>query len=203
MLDQVMALLPLLLLGSIVALVGYFVWKSHQARVAAWAKFASRHDMSASGLRIDGTYEGYPMRLETETRGSGKHRYTVAVLRLSTNGALPPDFSLEREGLGDKVLKLFGRRDAEIGDERFDRLFDLSNLSRTTTQVLRDEAVQQHLYEMVRNYRAFHIKGTWIQAEHRRVPSTVEELEEFTGPALMLAHTLEEASRRAKGWTAG
>jgi len=201
--DKAMTLVPALIFFSIMALVLYAIWRRHQARIAAWAEFASRHDMSVDGLRIDGTYEGYPLRLETQTRGSGKHRHTVAVLHLSTHGALPPDFSLEREGLGDKVLKLFGRRDEEIGDEQFDRLFDLSNLSSSAARVLRNEAVQQHLYEMVKNYRTFHIHGGLIQAEHSHIPSTVDELEEFTGPALMLAHTLEEASRRSKGWTAG
>jgi hypothetical protein len=159
--------------------------------------------MHADGLQIEGTYEGYPMRLETQTRGSGKNRYRVTVVHLSTNGALPPDFSLEPEGLGDKLLKLFGKRDAEIGDERFDKSFDLSNLTSATTRVLRHPSVQQHIYEMVSHYRAFHIREGWIQAERRDVPSTADALEEFTGPALMLAHTLEEAAQRTRGWTVG
>ncbi|KFE71333.1 hypothetical protein [Hyalangium minutum] len=188
---------------AFVVLVVYLFVRRHKARVAAWAEFARRHDMCADGLKIEGSYEGYPMRLELQIRGSGKERYTVTVLRLSTNGGLSPDFSLEQEGLGDKLLKLFGRKDAEIGDKAFDRLFELNNVSRETARVLRNESVQQHLYEMANHYRDFHIRAGWIHAEHRKIPSTVEELEELTGPALMLAHTLEEASRRSKGWTEG
>lgn len=195
--------LPLIVITTFFAIVIFIYWKVHKARVEAWAGFASRHGMHANGLQIEGTYEGYPMRLETQTRGSGKSRYTVTVLHLSTNGALPPDFSLEPESFGDKVLKLFGQRDAEIGDERFDKCFDLSNLTASTTRVLRHPSVQQHIYEMVTQYRTFHIREGWIQAERRGIPSTADALEELTGPALLLAHTLEEAARRTQGWTVG
>ncbi|HYI00308.1 hypothetical protein [Hyalangium sp.] len=188
---------------SLVGLIAYFAWRTHKARVEAWAEFASRHGMHAEGLHIEGDYEGYPLKLETQSRGSGKHRYTVTVLHLSLQGALPPDFSLERERLGDKVLRLFGKQDEEIGDDPFDQLFDLENLSSATARVLRNEGFQQHLYELSSLYADFHIKAGWIQAERRNVPSTADELEEFTGPALMLAHTLEEASQRSKGWTTG
>lgn len=191
----------MLVLIALLVIVLFIFWKMHQARVAAWAGFASRHGMHADGLQIEGTYEGYPMRLETQRRGSGKNGHYVTVLHLSTNDALPPDFSLEPEGFGDKLLKLFGQRDPEIGEEQFDKRFDLSNLTASTTRVLRHPSVQQHLYEMISHYRAFHIRDGWIQAEWRDIPSTADALEEFTGPALMLAHTLEEASGRTQGWT--
>lgn len=195
--------MPLILITTFLVIALFIIWKVHAVRVAAWAEFASRHDMHADGLHLEGTYEGYPMRLETQTRGSGKSRYRVTVLHLSTNGALPPDFSLEPEGFGDKLLKLFGKRDAEIGDEQFDKRFDLRNLTSSTTRVLRNPSVQQHLYEMISHYRTFHIREGWIQAEQRGIPSTADALEELTGPALMLAHTLEEAAGRTQGWTAG
>jgi hypothetical protein len=195
--------LPLLLIIAAAIIIAVISWNVHQARVAGWAEFASRHDMHADGLTVEGSYEGYPLRLETQKRGSGKNRYTVTVLHLSTHGTLPPDFSLEREGFGDKLLKLFGGGDAEIGDAEFDRLFDVKNLSPETTRLLRNKAVQQHLYELVHNYRTFHIREGWIQAEQRGVLSTADALETFTGPALMLVHSLDEAFRRSTEWTAG
>jgi hypothetical protein len=175
---------------------GYLAWKAHTARLAAWAQFAQRYGMSARGLRLEGTYHGLPLSLETQMRGSGRNRYTVAVLRLPVSNALPPEFSLEREGLEDKLLRLFGQRDPEIGDERFDQLFELKNLSPATASVLREEPVQRHLYAMVKAYQHFHIRGGWLQAERRRIPASVEDLEEFPRQALMLAHTLELATRR-------
>ncbi|AKJ06166.1 hypothetical protein ATI61_11089 [Archangium gephyra] len=195
--------LTLLILTTALVIVFFIIWYVHKVRVAAWAEFANRHGMHADGLELEGTYEGYPMRLETQSRGSGKNQYRVTVLHLSTNGALPPEFSLEPEGLGDKLLKLFGKGDEELGDEQFDKRFDLSNLTASATEVLRHPSVQQHLYEMLSYYRAFHIREGWIQAEQRDIPSTADALEELTGPALMLAHTLEEAAGRTQGRTAG
>lgn len=195
--------LPLILLVTLLAIVCFVLWKVHRARVAAWAEFALRHGMHADGLQIEGSYEGYPMRLETQTRGTGNHRHHVTVLHLSTNGSLPPDFSLEPEGFGDKLLKLFGKRDAELGDELFDKRFGLSNLSASATRVLRQTDVQQHLYEMLSHYQTFHIREGWLQAEQRDIPSSADALEELTGPALMLVHTLEEAAQRTRGWTVG
>jgi hypothetical protein len=201
MIDPVFIGIPVFIMVGILSM--YLHLKRAQARVAAWAEFARRHGLQIDRGLIQGDYEGYPLKLDLQSRGSGKSRYTVAVVRLSSQGTLPEDFSLAKEGLGDKVLKLFGKGDAEIGDKQFDRDFDLKNLSRETAKVLRQESVQQHLYEMVKHYEAFKIHRGWIQAEHRRMPSTVAELEAFTSPALMLAQTLAEASRRSKGWTTG
>ncbi|HEX8705573.1 MAG TPA: hypothetical protein VF815_42455 [Myxococcaceae bacterium] len=196
---------PAILVVFVLALiaVAYFGVKAHKAQVAAWAEFAQRHGMQARGLHVEGTYEGYPLKVETQSRGSGKNRYTVAVLHLSLQDSLPGEFSLEREGFGDKILRFFGKEDAQLGDADFDKYFDLKNLSSATAAVLRHTEVQRHLYELAHHYQNFHIRGGWLQAERRRVPSTADELEDFTGPALMLAHTLEEASKRSNGWTTG
>jgi hypothetical protein len=195
-----------LFIGFMVLVSGvllYFGYKSHQKQLEAWTAFAHLHGMRASGLRIEGSYEGFSLKLETQRRGSGRNRYTVTVLRLWAGDLLPREFSLEREGFGDKILRFFGQKDAEIGDELFDQAFDLENVSLPTAKVLRHKVVQRHLYEVAKLYQDFSIRDGWIQVERRRVPTTVEELEEFTGPALMLAHTLEEAEKRTQGWKAG
>jgi hypothetical protein len=197
--------LPIAAFG-IAILFGFLYWRSHQAKAAVWAEFARLHGLSSDGLSLEGRYEGYELRMETATRHERKYgkkrQYTVTVLRLSTRGALPQNFSLEPEGLGDKLLEFLGLEDAEIGDEHFDERFALSGLSAVSIRVLRDESVQQHLYELAHHYETFAIRGGWIQAEHRGLPSTVDELEELLGPALTLAHTLDEVSRRTKGWRA-
>ena len=192
------ALVPLVFL----AVLAYAVWRIRKARLAAWAEFASNHDMKADGLQIEGSYEDYPLVIGTARRGHGKHRYTVTVLSLSVPGALPSEFSLARASLGDKLLHFLGKKDEEISDADFDKHFELEHLSPALTAVLRHTAVQEHLYEMVNHYQDFLIRDGRIHAERRHVPSTAEELEELVGPALMLAHTLEETSRRSQRWTA-
>ncbi len=201
--NELLIALAILSFVVLTALALYLSAKVNRARVAAWAEFAQRHGMHAQGLRLEGSYEGYPLTVETQQRSAGKSTYTVAVLHLSLESALPAEFSLEREGFGDKILRFFGQKDSEIGDVDFDKYFDLNNLSPLTAAVLRNSAVQKHLYELVSHYRNFHIRGGWLQAERHPVPNTADEVEEFTGPALMLAHTLDEASKRTHRWTTG
>jgi hypothetical protein len=198
---ELQSLVPFAVVAILILLV-YLDWRARKARMAAWAEFASNHDMQARGFRVEGSYEGYPLVIEVERRGHGKHRYTVTALSLSIPDALSHEFSLEREGLGDKVLQFFGKRDEEIGDADFDKRFELKHLSPEVTAVLRHRVVQEHLYEMGNHYKDFRIRDGRIHAEHRRVPATAEQLEEFIGPALMLAHTLEETSRRTQRGTA-
>ncbi len=192
-----------LVLLVLLVLLAYALWRAREDRIAAWAEFASDHDMQAQGLRIEGSYEDYPLVIETERRGHEKHHYTFTVLYLSVPDTLPPEFSLARESLGDKVLHFFGKRDEEVGDPEFDKLFKLENLSPALTEVLGHPAVQEHLYEMMNHYEDFHIRDGWIHAERRHVPETAEQLEEFVGPALMLAHTLEETLLRSERGTTG
>jgi hypothetical protein len=199
--NELLIVLAIVGFVALAATAIYLAVKEHRTWVAAWAEFAHRHGMRARGLKLEGSYEGYPLRVETQQRSAGKSSYTVVVLHLSVESALPAEFSLSREGFGDKILRFFGQRDAEIGDAEFDKSFDLNNLSPLTAAVLRNSAVQKHLYELVNHYQNFHIRDGWLQAERRKVPSTADELEDFTGPALMLAHTLEEAAQRSKGRT--
>lgn len=179
----------------------YLVRKWNKARMAAWAEFAGRHGMNADQFHIEGSYEGYPLVVRAEKRGSGKHSHWVTVLRLSVSEVLPPELSLSVAGLGSKVLRAFGKRDAEIGDEAFDKRFNLAGVSEKTAELLQSQDVQQHLYELVDLYRDFHIRNGCIEAETGGIPKSADALEELTGPALMLAHTLEESARRTRNRT--
>lgn len=189
---------------SVAILVGLLYWRNLQAKTAVWAEFARLHGLSSDGLTLSGSYEGYDLRMETSTRSELRHGedhpYTVTVVSLSTQSALPKNFSLAPANLGSKLLEALDFEDAKIEDAAFDEHFELSGLSGVASEVLRDESVQQHLYEMAHHYERFSIQGGWIHAEHRGQPSKVEDFEAITGPALMLAYTLDEAARRIKGW---
>jgi len=191
----------LLVFVLIMGCVIHFGMKAHKAQVAAWAEFAQRHGLQAREFRLEGSYEGSPLTVEMESHGSGKNRYTVAVLSLSLQDSLPAEFSLEREGLGDKFLRFFGKEDAQLGDADFDKYFDLKNLSPAAATVLRHSSVRQHLYEVARHYRDFRIRDGRLQAQGHRVPLTADQLEDFIRPGIMLARTLAEASRRSNRWT--
>jgi hypothetical protein len=189
-------LLPLLffgLLGLGLFTSLYSLYKRHQA----WTAFAQRNELTffAGGPKISGRYKGQQLALEIERRGSGKSRHSVTVLRLDVSEVVSRKLSLEPEGLGDKFLKLFGRYDDELGDDKFDRFFDVKKLDPESATLLRHPEVQHQLFSVARRFPTFSIHQGQLSVETREVPSSVEALEAFIQPALTLAQTLESANR--------
>lgn len=186
----------LLLLAAALLAMGsvYLLHRRNAALAAAWAEFARSHGLSVRGLRLEGTCEGLPLTVEARYLDAGRGKHVGTVLRLRVK-ALPPEFSLEREGLGDKVPRWAGKGEPRSGDARFHSLFDLKNLTPATASLLRHERVREHLDEMARAYTAFRIRDGWIEAEQHLVPANVEELKAFTRPALMLTLALEQVQR--------
>ncbi len=200
--DAVMTvLLPLF----VFTFLGFVLWENiHTQRKQreAWDAFGQRHGLSftPSPLQLEGRHEGCPLRLHTEMRGSGKSRYGVTVLRLDVDDALPGDFELRREGLGNKLLKLLGSKDEELGDADFDAAFQLRNLSPEVNALLRSATVRRHLRTLA-SFHHFAIHAGALHVERRDVPATVEALEDFTRLVLDAAGALREAARRARGST--
>lgn len=72
------------------------------------------------GPRAEGLLRGREVRFWSHETGSGKHRKRWVALALSnaTQGRLL--LRLQPQGLGTKVAELFGAREIESGDSRFD-----------------------------------------------------------------------------------
>jgi hypothetical protein len=188
------AYVPLVVALVLVILV--LAWQGWKRRLQAWKTFAARHDWSFSNrwgsLEIQGLFLGQQLSVLTERRGAGKNRREVTVLRLEL-AALPSELTLEPEGLGDKLLKFFGRRDEEVGDAEFDAAFDLEDVSPETRALLRKPRVREQLLMLKRTFSRFSIEAGLLEAERRGVPHTVEALESLVAPALELARALHEA----------
>jgi hypothetical protein len=192
-------LISLVFLG-ITGLALYSGWLGLRRRQQAWSDFAQRYGLMLTSVglsnpRITGIYEGQHLELKVEQRGSGKSRYSVTVLHLQVSDVLSPDFFLEREGLGDKFLKLLGRKDEEVGDDDFDRYFDLKNLDPESATLLRHPDVQRHLFTVAKTYQGFAIRHGFLSVDMRTVPSSPEALESFVQPALALAQALKSPNR--------
>jgi len=179
----------------------YAGWRNLRQRQRAWATFAEQHGLTLHSTEvmslphITGSYEGQQLELQVEQRGSGKNRTYVTVLHLDVIDAVSESLSLEREGLGDKILKVFGRNDEEIGDDDFDRYFDLKNLDPESATLLRHPDVQQHLFTVAKTYHHFDIRQGLLSVEKRTVPMSPEALESFVQPAIALAQALRSPSR--------
>lgn len=183
-----------------------FFWKQWKRRCAAWQTFASQRGLrfhetpgvfkySPGTLTMQGLYQGFPLLLFTEYRGSGKNRHLVTVLRLELGAALPPGLIVKPERLGDKVLKLFGVRDEEVGDAALDDAFDLKNVTPRAHAMLVSPRVRGPLIKLGRAYSGFSLESGFLQVEKGEMPETAAELEAFMAPALLLAravHATEE-----------
>lgn len=191
--------LQFLLLAAALAGLAYFTWRANQRRRKAWSDFAARHDWSFEeswgDMEVRGPFLGGELRLRTEMRRRGKSREIVTVLQLSLGDTLPPSLVLEPEGLGDKFLKLFGRKGEEVGDEALDAALDLKHVSPEARSILLAPRVREPLLALHRQYSRFSIESGRLTAEQRGLPETVGALELRVAPALALAEALDVVAR--------
>lgn len=148
------------------ALGGYFAFKAlsslDQARDrlqrASWEDFARRNGLKfdPAPLSITGTLEGMKVELaRDELHGRNNHIIVITRVSISVDDALPWKLELTREDAQDKLLKMVGKTDAEVGNPIFDSTFKLANLSPEALAVLRDPQVQHLLLEVVRVHSGF------------------------------------------------
>ncbi len=142
-LGERMGLLIILGLGT----VGVFLLRKHQAsRLQSWERAAEELGLSVSagsmfgGGRMTGVVAGFPVEVEfgSDASTTGQLAATVALGVLFRSRAssvrtwtryrvgyadLDLGLRLSRQTMFTSIGKLFGSRDAEIGDQAFDRTF--------------------------------------------------------------------------------
>lgn len=112
---------------GIVGVVSVFSIKNKQARLRAWQAFSQQHSLKLlnagtwSNPRLVGRYHDLDVTLQIEVHGSGKHKktYTRATARFPM--AMPRGLNITSEGFTDRLAKLVGGQDIEIGHAALDR----------------------------------------------------------------------------------
>lgn len=128
------AWVPFLMFGGVATVFAFIAWQSGKAskvvreNAEALAARLGLHMDSAKPVlgrfypapRATGVVRGKRMELYTYTTGSGKSRKTWVALAVTParDGGLT--FSLSRQGLGSRVLSLFGAKEIQVGDPGFD-----------------------------------------------------------------------------------
>ncbi|AEI62703.1 hypothetical protein [Corallococcus macrosporus] len=205
------SLLPMVLAAIALVLVVTAYWMRHQRRNRAWRQFAALHDWSCiyslGTWEVAGLHRGRQFRMRTErhqSNGPGQpHTYLCTVVRLEFGQALPPDVRIRPEGIADKLLKVIGQRDEDVGDAKLDALLNLEYLSDETRDILRAPGVRQQLMTLCRRFTDFTIEGARLTAMKRGMPDSVEALESLVAPALLLSDALHEVAGEAHGRGAG
>ncbi|MCP3104449.1 hypothetical protein LZ198_36855 [Myxococcus sp. K15C18031901] len=197
--------MPYVVIGLTLGLLAggfvYAVWEQRR-RHDAWSGFAAERGWNFSeswgAMEVQGLYQGQQLSVATETRGRGKGRYTTTVVRLDLGDSVPPELHVEREGLGNKLLKLVGVRDEELGDAELDAALDLKGLSPESRQLLLADAVATALLEVRRHNERFCIISGLLEAEHRGTPNSPDKLAARVDPLLALADALHAESGRVR-----
>jgi hypothetical protein len=196
-------------LGVLAVCVVAFViyWQTYKRRIQAWQDFANGRgwDLSqdSTSYKVQGQHRGLYFSLHTEERRSGKSSQLYTVAWVSLANTLPPALHIRSEGFGDRFLKVFGKRDDEIGDAEMDEALNLKNLTDDARNTLRDARVREKLLLLRQRSPTFFIENEELQVVTRGMPDSVEALERMVTPMLELADALHEAATRARSRRSG
>lgn len=70
--------------------------------------------------RAEGQWRGKPLEIVTYATGSGKSRQVWSAIKVRPAATGGLTFLLQPQGLGTKVLEMFGAREITVGDREFD-----------------------------------------------------------------------------------
>jgi hypothetical protein len=181
----------------IVALVLALGARARHRREGAWQQFAASRQLSWHNGQIAGVVNGFTIALLIEVRGSGKQQHEVAVARCSLGSTFSPQFALEREGLGDKLMQVISGQDHQLGDPKLDSTFLLHNVDGGARRVLSDDGARSALLTFVERYPSLRIGNGVLQLELRQPPADALALSAFLQDTVSLATSLQRAKRKA------
>ena len=178
--------------------VGGFWWalRHNRKRSAAWHEFAAARQLAYANGQIAGVVSGFTVAMLRETRGRGDDSSEVTVVRCGLNGALPDDFRLERETLGDKLLQMVSRQDHQLGHPEMDSTFLLERVGEEARRVLADRTAQDRLLAMVKRYPGMRIAKGVLQLETSSSLASEQELAVMLGDAVSVATALSRARQK-------
>jgi hypothetical protein len=132
---MVVAFLPLLMIGLFVAMIGLAVWTG--ARQSKRARENIRQLAATLGLQLGekppvlgmfytdlraaGSLRGKQVEVFPFSTGSGKSRVQWSAVSAAVPAASALTFHLRRQGVGTKIMELFGTKEIQVGDAEFDR----------------------------------------------------------------------------------
>jgi hypothetical protein len=108
------------------AAVAILSMKNRQARLEAWRAFSAKHSLnmisagSWSNPRLVGRFRGLDVTLQIEVHGSGKHKKTYTRASARFPMPMPRGLNITSEGFTDRLAKLVGGQDIELGIPKVD-----------------------------------------------------------------------------------
>ena len=192
---------PLLFVGVML----FLVWRQAEGQRKVWSAFAARRDWGFSAsksflgltsiLEAQGLHRGYQVSVIPERRGSGNKNHQVTVLRVDLSRVVPAELALTPE---DRLFKFFGGKDTELGDAALDGALEMQGVTPEALELLQEASVRRYLLEAHQSFEHFSIEDGLLEAVHRGVPKSPDELESVMAPVLGLVDALDNAALHAK-----
>jgi hypothetical protein len=190
---------PLLFVGVML----FLVWRQAEGQRKVWSAFAARRDWDFSAsksflgltriLEAQGLHRGYQVSVMPERRG--KKNPQVTVVRVDLSRVVPWELALTPE---DRLFKFFGGNDAELGDAALDGALEMQGVTPAARELLQGARVRRHLLEAHQSFEHFSLVGGLLEAVHRGVPKSPDELESVMAPVFQLVDALDEAARHVR-----
>ncbi len=160
-------LFPLLMIvGVIVAIVVIVLSaQARKAKIETWRQFALTHGLKLLGSgsfgnpRIMGQWQGIDITLQIEVQGSGKHSKTFTRASARISRPMPRGLNITSEGFTDRVAKLLGGQDIQIGTPELVRQLRIRAEDEVATRIL------------MKNWRARNAIASFIVRDGKAVVS--------------------------------
>lgn len=144
---------------------------------------------------LRGMLDGVRVTLETivDKRGKGQATYTAVTARI--NGSLPSQMKIRHEGLFQKVGKVFGGEDIQVGDEALDGHFIFTGgHPRKIRELVTTPAVKSALLTVHQFSKSLRVEHGEVCLNEQAIGEDREKITRFIRMSTKLAAALGDAT---------
>ena len=198
-----------LLCGGGLALLFYIFgtltkWAAKKERTA-WQDFATANGLTFNGASqdegpyMDGQYYGQGVFIDTVVHDSGEDRHTCTRFTATLRQPLPFRIFVTGESWGDRVVKLFGGQDIQLGIPDADKVLRIKGDNEAgIRELLTRPAVLKELLRFIKTQRSAALTSADTKCEISGFISDPKQLTAHLDSVAAVAYTIDEARGLAR-----
>lgn len=188
-----------LIIAAVVLSIGAAVWTRYR-QSSVWKKVARKLGLGISDTgfssqpSIYGEFRGRNVSVQTEIVGSGKNKAVYTVVQAPFTGLAPSGLLVYREGFAQKMGKMFGGEDIQIGDPELDDTFIIrGNSSREVSDLLTTPSVKRALLIGIKRSDKLRLEASAVRIRAGGRTTNAERLESYIRTVVDVALCINEA----------
>ena len=141
----------------ILFIIGMYLYARNRnlRKASVFHDFAKIHELNFYQIKrffrldpeIKGDIEGHPIHIYEKIIGSGKSKRVHTIVQF-TGSPFDFDFTIGKEGFISKIGKVFGFKDIEFQDDKFDKVFLLKSSDESKFRAMMNYRIQARLTEI-------------------------------------------------------